>query len=188
MAQTGVPFGEVNVVRDWLKIRGTVHKPASEHPKRPVQGFDCPRSEVSGRRLWGWIQSRYGTPEAFFSECFVANYCPLIFMEESARNRVPEKLPVSERRPLLERCDQALREIVDELRPEWVVGVGAWSRKRAQKALGSEARVHQILHPSPASPLANQGWGAQVDVQVEPLALPGSHAVVGRDEAMDDHR
>ena len=51
MAQTGVPFGEVGMVRDWLKIRGTVHKPALEHPQRPVLGFDCARSEVSGKRL-----------------------------------------------------------------------------------------------------------------------------------------
>ncbi|MCH2367225.1 MAG: single-stranded DNA-binding protein, partial [Planctomycetes bacterium] len=51
MAQTGVPFGEVNHVRDWLKIEEKIDKPPREHPKRPVLGFDCPRSEVSGARL-----------------------------------------------------------------------------------------------------------------------------------------
>ena len=36
MGQTGVPFGDVAMVRDWLGIAGEVNKPANEHPKRPV--------------------------------------------------------------------------------------------------------------------------------------------------------
>nr|XP_045009594.1 single-strand selective monofunctional uracil DNA glycosylase isoform X2 [Jaculus jaculus]XP_045009595.1 single-strand selective monofunctional uracil DNA glycosylase isoform X2 [Jaculus jaculus] len=45
MAQTGVPFGEVNIVRDWLRIGGPVLTPPQEHPKRPVLGLECPQSE-----------------------------------------------------------------------------------------------------------------------------------------------
>jgi len=41
-----VPFGEVSAVRNWLYISGVVNKPNPEHPKRPVCGFDCTRSEV----------------------------------------------------------------------------------------------------------------------------------------------
>src|SRR5580765_6339973 len=36
MVQTGVPFGEVQAVKDWMKIESPVSKPAREHPKRPV--------------------------------------------------------------------------------------------------------------------------------------------------------
>ena len=97
MAQTGVPFGEVGLVRDWLGIESAVAKPEREHPKRPVEGFDCRRSEVSGRRLWGWARERFGTPEQFFSRFFVANYCPLVFLEESGRNRTPDRLPAGAR-------------------------------------------------------------------------------------------
>jgi predicted acetyltransferase len=79
MTQTGVPFGEVAMVRDWLKISQPVCQPAGAHPKRPVQGFDCPRSEVSGRRLWGLFAERYAAPEDFFADHFVTNYCPLVF-------------------------------------------------------------------------------------------------------------
>ena len=63
MAQTGVPFGDVAMVRDWLGIVAAVTKPRDEHPKRPVLGFDCHRSEVSGARLWGWARDRFGTPQ-----------------------------------------------------------------------------------------------------------------------------
>ncbi len=80
MAQTGVPFGDIAYVRDWLGIDEPVGHPAIEHPKRPVQGFDCPRSEVSGSRLWGAIAEHYGTPEKFFKSRFIANYCPLVFI------------------------------------------------------------------------------------------------------------
>ena len=175
MAQTGVPFGEVSLAREWLGVSGEVSRPENEHPKRPIQGFECPRSEVSGRRLWGWAQERFGTADRFFDRFYVANYCPLVFMEESARNRVPEKLPVAERRPLLEACDDALRQVVKTLEPEWVVGVGAWARKRAAAALAEEIegglKIGQILHPSPASPRANRGWAPQAEADLEKLGI-----------------
>jgi len=175
MAQTGVPFGEVSYARDWLGIRGAIGKPPVEHPKRPIEGFECSRSEVSGRRLWGWAEERFGTAEAFFERFYVANYCPLVFMEESARNRVPEKLPIAERKPLLEACDAALREVIAALEPEWVVGVGAWAKKRAGQALSAEIegglKLGQILHPSPASPMANRGWAPQAQAQLEKLGI-----------------
>ncbi|MEM1414456.1 MAG: uracil-DNA glycosylase family protein [Myxococcota bacterium] len=175
MCQTGVPFGEVALARDWLGVEAPVDKPPSEHPKRPIQGFSCTRSEVSGRRLWGWAKERFERPEAFFERFFVANYCPLVFLEEGGRNRVPEKLPKHEREPLLDVCDTALRELVAVLEPALLVGVGAWARKRAEAALGDEIaaglRIGQILHPSPASPIANRGWAPQAEAQLEALGV-----------------
>src|SRR5882724_11371763 len=72
MVQTGIPFGEIAVVRDWMKINASVSKPAVEHPRRPILGFDCPRSEVSGRRLWKLFAERFGSPEKAFAGHFVA--------------------------------------------------------------------------------------------------------------------
>ena len=108
MAQTGVPFGDPTFVKSWLGIEGEVGKPPREHPKRLITGFACKRSEVSGTRVWGWARDRFGAPERFFARFFIHNYCPLVFMEESGRNRVPEKLPASERVPLFAACDRAL--------------------------------------------------------------------------------
>ncbi len=93
LMQTGVPFGEVAAVRDWMGIRAPVERPADEHAKRIIQGFDCHRSEVSGRRLWGWAALRFGSAENFFKDWFVLNYCPLALLEESGRNFTPDKLP-----------------------------------------------------------------------------------------------
>jgi single-strand selective monofunctional uracil DNA glycosylase len=157
MAQTGVPFGEIAAVRDWMKIRGQIGVPAHEHPKRRVQGFDCPRSEVSGRRLWSWAQEDFGTPEAFFERFFVLNYCPLSFMESSGKNRIPEKLSASERKPLFEACDRALIERIALLEPRRVIGVGGFAEKRAKQVL-ERVPIGRVLHPSPASPAANRGW------------------------------
>lgn len=162
MAQTGVPFGEIGLVRDWLKIRGPVERPRSEHPKRPVLGFSCPRSEVSGARLWGFLKETFETPVRLFSRFFVANYCPLLFLEESGKNLTPDKLPAGERVPLEGACDRALRSLVKVLEPRRVVGVGGFASKRAALALsGLDVEVGEVLHPSPASPLANRGWAAQ---------------------------
>ena len=132
MAQTGVPFGEVSAVRDWLKIECPVGKPGREHPQRPVAGFACARSEVSGRRLWGLFAERIGTPEEFFAGHIVINYCPLTFLENRGRNRTPDKLPATEKAALFAACDRHLRAIVVALRPEWLVGVGDFAARRAE--------------------------------------------------------
>ena len=172
MAQTGVPFGDVAMVRDWLEIEAPVAKPRDEHPKRPVLGFGCPRAEVSGTRLWGWARDRFGTPQRFFARFFVANYCPLAFMEASARNLTPDKLPAAEQRALLAVCDEALREVVRLLRPRIVVGVGGFAERRARAALADGAvAVGTILHPSPASPAANRGWAQAVERQFASLGV-----------------
>jgi single-strand selective monofunctional uracil DNA glycosylase len=164
MAQTGVPFGDVSFVREWMGIEAPIGKPAKQHPKRPVLGFDCPRSEVSGSRLWGWAKARFKTPERFFSRFFVINYCPLVFIGSTGRNLTPDKLSADAREALLLACDRALREAIDVLRPERVVGVGAWATKRARAALQDKPRaIGTVLHPSPASPKANRGWAAQAE-------------------------
>ena len=177
MVQTGVPFGEVELVRDWLGLEAPVARPAREHPKRPVEGFGCRRSEVSGRRLWGWARERFGTPERFFARFFVWNYCPLAFLEESGRNRTPDKLPAAESADLFAACDQALREMVAALDPRLVVGVGKFAEERVRGVFGAgPPRVGGLLHPSPASPLANRGWAERAEAQLRELGveLPGA--------------
>jgi len=159
MAQTGIPFGEIESVRDWMGITGNVTSPRQTHPKRPVDGFDCVKSEVSGRRLWGLMKARYGTPLRFFSDHFVANYCPLVFMEASGRNFTPDKLPSAQQVELFQACDRHLEQVVHELEPQWLLGVGRFAEKRLRHLFsGENYSIETILHPSPASPAANRGW------------------------------
>ena len=172
MAQTGVPFGEVAAVRDWLQIDEPIGTPVDEHPKRPIEGFDCKRSEVSGRRVWTLFQDRFGTPDAFFRENYVFNYCPLVLMEASGRNFTPDKLPVACREPLEEACDHHLRRAAELLGVTQVVGIGAFAEKRATAALaGLDLPITRILHPSPASPLSNKDWPGTVTRQLVEAGL-----------------
>ncbi len=173
MAQTGVPFGEIAAVRDWLGINESVDTPKNEHPKRPITGFDCTRSEVSGRRLWGLFSERFGEAKAFFKDHFVANYCPLVFMEESARNRTPDKLSKDERQAVYRACDKHLTRLIEILQPEWLVGVGDFALGRAKDALPDrlEIQLGKVLHPSPASPAANRGWAEQATRQMESMGI-----------------
>lgn len=172
MAQTGIPFGEVHHVRSFLGIEEPVARPANEHPKRPVDGFACSRSEVSGRRLWEWVAQRFERPEVFFERFFIWNWCPLAFLEASGKNRTPDKLQAHERTPLEAACDSALRDIVEVLRPARIIGVGGFAGKRARMALAETGLpIDTILHPSPASPMANRGWAAQAEVQLEAMGV-----------------
>lgn len=166
MVQTGIPFGEVGIVRDWLGLDAPVRRPTQENPARPIEGMACARSEVSGRRLWGLFRERFVTPEAFFAEHFVANYCPLAFFA-GARNLTPDTLPAHEAAPLLAACDRHLVQLVRTLAASHVVGVGAWAHKCAARALAGQAcQVHRILHPSPASPAANRDWAGSATARL----------------------
>lgn len=161
MAQTGVPFGEIPAVRDWMGISEPVDRPEREHPKRRVEGFACKKSEVSGRRLWGLFAERFGSPEAFFAEHYVVNYCPLVFMEATGRNRTPDKLSAAEQAFLEEACDASLAIAIAALDPEWLIGVGGYAEaafRRVAAFIGHPAKIGRVLHPSPASPVANRGW------------------------------
>ena len=172
MAQTGVPFGEIAAVRDWLGIEAPIAKPRSEHPKRLVTGFDCPRTEISGQRLWRLFRERFGTADKFFAEHFVVNYCPLVFMEESGCNRTPDKLRPNERLSLFAVCDQHLREVISALEPEWLIGIGDFAMKRAQQIFADDKpTIARILHPSPASPAANRNWSELVTRELQRLGV-----------------
>jgi single-strand selective monofunctional uracil DNA glycosylase len=172
MAQTGVPFGDVEMVNGWMGINTRIGQPAEVHPKRPINGFSCTRREVSGRRLWGWAKHRYGNPEAFFKQFFVLNYCPLVFMEESGRNRTPDKLPTDEKKRVFKVCDQALQQSVEVFKPPWVVGIGRFAENRINIALkGMDLKIGGITHPSPANPKANQGWMPLVESELAALGI-----------------
>ena len=174
MAQTGVPFGEIPAVRDWMGISGPVGKPDREHPKRPITGFACERSEVSGRRLWGLFAERFGAAENFFAEHFVANFCPLVWMKDTGANLTPDKIPAEAMKPVTEACRAHLRRVIELLEPEFLIGVGAYAEKQlaaAAEEIGITAKHGKILHPSPASPAANRDWAGTATSQFEELGV-----------------
>ncbi len=173
MAQTGIPFGEVTAVTEWLRVRGAIGVPTRMHPKRPVQGFQCPRSEVSGRRLWGWAKTGFHTPEKFFAKFLVMNYCPLMFMEAGGKNRTPDKLPKAEQHRLFAACDQALRHAVRKVQPKYVFGIGRFATERARLALDgfTNLTIHALTPPSPANPKANRGWAALIERELSSAGL-----------------
>ena len=172
MTQTGIPFGEITAVKEWMDIEAPVGQPADMHPRRPVMGFGCTRSEVSGKRLWGWAQANFKTPEHFFSRFFVANYCPLQFIESSGRNRTPNQLRKNEKTVLFAACDTALRRTIEYLKPRYVIGVGKFAQDRARTAISDPAiTVGGITHPSPANPRANRGWEAIIKQEFQALGI-----------------
>ena len=162
MGQMGIPFAATSVVRDLLKIKDLeVGQPRTPHPKRPISGLDWPKEEVSGTRLWGLLANEYGSAESIFKSIFLLNHCPLmLFSGERATNITPDKITGATTNALLKRCDEHLREVVDIMQIERVIGVGRYSEKRALNALsGIDISVTTCWHPSPASPLANRNKG-----------------------------
>ena len=175
MAQTGVPFGEIDAVVNWMHIETPVGKPAVMHPKRPIDGFACHRSEASGRRLWGLFRELYGTAERFFASNYVTNYCPLIWMTESGANITPDKLPSNIRQQIDAACMQFLKTVIQILEPKILVGIGAYAARKMQEAANLMPERHMtvgsLLHPSPASPVANKFWPERPIEQLKQLGV-----------------
>ena len=171
MAQTGVPFGEISHVRDWMGISGSVEKPDLEHPKRPITGFNCERSEVSGRRLWGLFSELFDSADAFFENHFVANFCPLVWMKETGANLTPDKLPNNCMEPVEKSCRESLARIIEILQPEKLIGVGAFAEKQLASVKEDHQQLGKILHPSPASPAANRDFSGTATQQLIALDI-----------------
>lgn len=165
MSQTGVPFGEISMVRDWLKICGPVGKPVKEQPNRKVTGFQCNRSEISGKRLWGLFQKLCGSPEKFFQQAYIHNYCPIALMKKNGCNITPAEIKAvfffffkynyiyikiiyfqgSEIQILHSNCDKALLDIIRILKAEIVIGIGGYAEKRAQFVIQSSKLPIKVI-------------------------------------------
>jgi len=196
MTQTGVPFGEVSAVRDWLGIRGEVGTPNHGHPRIPVRGFDCARSEVSGKRLWGLFREIFGSPERFSRDNFVSNYCPLMFLDAAGRNLTPDRISRPDQAALFAVCDRFLSAVIDTLRPLWLVGIGLFAERRLRAVLertdNGDVRVMSITHPSPANPKSQKNWPGQVSAALSKAGvwkenrpgscLPHSHGRATRED------
>jgi single-strand selective monofunctional uracil DNA glycosylase len=111
----------------------------------------------------------------------VINYCPLVWLEASGRNRTPVQLPAAERAPVDAACEHHLAQVLNALQPRWAIGIGGFAQQRLKSAAQSmaiessvarELQIGQILHPSPASPAANRGWEDAVQAQWRALGLP----------------
>ena len=158
----------------WLEISGDVRKPVPEHPKRPILGLATSRNEVSGTRFWGLMKELCSTPQTFFTNCYVHNYCPLCFMTASGKNVTPPSMKLSCKDQLEAACDSSLLQVLELLQIEWVVGVGKYAEQRAKKAVKlyqSQVAIGSIAHPSPINPAANRGWSALASRQLAELGV-----------------
>jgi len=174
MAQTGVPFGEIAAVRDWMGLNPKIGRPENEHPKRKVMGMDCPKSEVSGKRLWGLFSESFPKADDFFKDHLVINFCPLVWMKDTGANLTPDKIKAADMVAVDAACQKHLCKLIEILEPQYLIGVGAYAEKRmlaAKDELGVDAKVGKILHPSPASPAANRGWAEVAARQLAELGV-----------------
>ena len=162
MVQTGIPFGEVNAVKNYLKIKKAPQTPMTMNPVLPILGQSCSRAEVSGKRLWGLIAATFPQADDFFAENLVFNYCPLFFSRvvgPKRENVTPDKLPREIRTQLYAPCDEFLIQTAKLLRPKFLIGVGGFAHKRLTEIFpDSNYIIDSITHPSPLNARANKNF------------------------------
>lgn len=161
MAQTGVPFTDPYIARDWMELpRRSVGSPSNERDARPIEGWESDRKEASGQKLHGFFRSIYGSLENFFENHIVMNYCPLVMYSEEATNLTPEDLLKADRESIFEICDPYLADLIEFYDPDVLVGIGRFGQRRLMDVLDlTESEVAYLPHPSPASPIATRDGG-----------------------------
>lgn len=181
---TGVPFGDPTWARHLVGADVKIGQPPALRSDRPVLGLTARDKEVSGRRLWDgltrmWTSAPVTVPDnkiqhaldVVLGDVFLMNYCPIALFGADGKNITPDDLRKaggdrSDLEHMLTSCDAHLRDVVDALSPDFVVGVGGYAHTRIGIALGharvrtdgSKLVISKVLHPSPQSPLANAGW------------------------------
>ena len=173
MAQTGVPFGDVAMVRDFVGITGRVGKAAARASAAAGDGLRLPplggeRHAVLGLGARPFRDARSGSSTAPSSRTG-ARSCS---WRSRARNRPPDKLRAGERAQLFAACDDALVADRGGARGRRSSSASAASPSSAREtALGGDVEIGRILHPSPASPAANANWAGLVDAELRALGF-----------------
>lgn len=163
MGQTGVPFGDPQIVGDWMGLGKdfVIKKPASERDSRPVNGFDSERREGSGQRLYGFLKECFGNLKNFFEANFVISYCPLLMFTPEAKNLTPPNLLKKEKKKIYSICDPYLKDMINIYSPEVLVGIGKFATERLREVSPSDGDdIFRIPHPSPANPEATRNGGS----------------------------
>ncbi|XP_036325238.1 single-strand selective monofunctional uracil DNA glycosylase-like [Rhagoletis pomonella] len=159
MGQTGVPFGNILTVRDEMGLTGSVQQPPSIHAKRPVSGLECNIEEPSGVRIWSLFKKLAGgSLNNFGRQCFVHNFCPLIFYDSAGHNITPSELKGDYKAKIGKACLDVLDLELDLLKTEILVVIGSYMHdmvKRSRHA--SSLKICKLPHPSPRS-LNNHNW------------------------------
>jgi single-strand selective monofunctional uracil DNA glycosylase len=80
-------------------------------------------------------------------------------------------LSAEEKRPLEAACDKHLRNVIEILEPQMAVGVGGFARKCLERLAIPHLKIGTLLHPSPASPIANRDWPERPRNQLADMGL-----------------
>ena len=115
----------------------------------------------------------YGTAEEFFKHAYVANYCPLIWMSETGSNITPTQLPKEQVAQIDAACQRHLVRLIEILQPKVLIGVGGYALKQLELAAAALPEMSftlgTMLHPSPASPVANKHWPTRPKEQIQAI-------------------
>ena len=176
MCKTGLPFGDIKFVTNFLGITGYVQRKNPQTGKLvdvSLEKLTKERGEVSGSRFWGLVQNLCGTPEEFFENCFVYNYCPLAFSHQN-KNVNPSSFRVAQRRPLESVCDDYLVQTICYLGSRVVVAIGNYAETRANAVRNDPKNPHlksieviKIRHPSPLARLNEEQWRNHVEETIK---------------------
>eukprot|EP01023_Acetabularia_acetabulum_P031317 TRINITY_DN29446_c0_g1_i1.p1 TRINITY_DN29446_c0_g1~~TRINITY_DN29446_c0_g1_i1.p1 ORF type:complete len:252 (+),score=22.23 TRINITY_DN29446_c0_g1_i1:130-885(+) len=170
MVQTGIPFGDLNMVCNFLHLQ-KFQVPVKQHNIRKIVGYEIKRSEVSGQRFWGLIQTKFGHPDKFFNEDsnFVVNLCPLAFLSETGKNVTPEEISIQEKDKIIVVCMAYFKQIVKFLQIQNIVCIGNFVCKEVKKSLTQDGyyNIVYMQHPSPRVQPQELQWRDVVTKQLE---------------------
>lgn len=147
-----------------MQLRGNVKQPQQIHSKRPINGLNHTTEEQSGKRLWGLLQHlAEGDLDVFFEQCFVHNFCPLMFFDRNGKNITPNELRGTYQQEVRDVCMKALEELLELQQCEVIVAVGEYVYRCLQRSeFCSTKTIFKLPHPSPRTK-GNENWISKTD-------------------------
>jgi len=135
MGRNGIPFGDIDFVVEWLGVTGRVSlpnlNPMCSFSMNDLSESRSENAECDGKALWSLIQELTITPESFFANCFVHNFCPLLFTKDG-KNVTPEDLEDPDDKSNLEQiCGRYLQKTLKLLDPRIIIAVGTYAKTQA---------------------------------------------------------
>ena len=149
MAQTGIPFGDKETVKNYLKIEPKIDidKIPKQHPKKQILGLEVKRVEKSGRIFWGVIKEFYPEKYDFFKSNFVLNFCPLCFLDEQGRNITPKVLRKEDQIALYKILEIFMLKLFKLIKIKKLIAIGDETFSYLN-ALNTKLKIQTIIHPA----------------------------------------
>ncbi|XP_073819638.1 uncharacterized protein isoform X2 [Musca autumnalis] len=147
--QTGIPFGHMPTIREYMKLKSTIIDSPVPHPSEDEEQ----ERENNSIYFWQMIREIFYSQNfflsKFFQQRFVHSFCPLAFIDGEKQFVTLENLPdKTYRKEVTKACVHILEKQLKLLQPDMVIVMGGYVHGNMQRSKYCKTKLlPQIPNP-----------------------------------------